>query len=92
MLDEQDFDVDKAFTGLETYICLLYRSPFRSLEKTRWYFYSNKQAQECALPPTKSSLTQHILRAHFQTAIWKTSTIPFPVVGDPIDFGWKLDI
>jgi hypothetical protein len=69
MLGEQDFDVDKAFTGLEAFICLLYRSPFQSLEKTRWYFYSNKQAQECALPPTKSSLTQHILRGHFQTAI-----------------------
>jgi hypothetical protein len=92
MLGEQDFDVDEAFTGLEAFICLLYRSPFRSLEKTRWYFYSNKQAQDCALPPTKSSLAQHILRAHFQTAIWKTSTIPFPVVGDPIDFGWKFDI
>jgi hypothetical protein len=87
MLGEQDFDVGKAFTGLETFICLLYRSPFRSLEKTRWCSYSNKQAQECVLPTTKSSLNQHILRAHFQTAIWKTSTIPFPVVGDPIDFG-----
>jgi hypothetical protein len=55
MLGEQDFDVNKAFTRLETFICLLYRSPFRSLEK--WYSYSNKQAQECVLPPTKSSLT-----------------------------------
>jgi hypothetical protein len=85
MLGEQNFDVDEAF------ICLLYRSPFRSLEKTRWYFYSDKQAQDSALPPTKSSLTQHILRVHFQTAIWKTSIISFPVVGDPIDFGWKFD-
>jgi hypothetical protein len=39
-LGEQDFDVDEAFSRLEAFICLLYRSPFRSLEKTRWYFYS----------------------------------------------------
>jgi hypothetical protein len=91
-LGEQDFDVDEISIVLEAFIFLLYRSPFRSLEKTRWYFYSNKQAQDCALPTTKSSLTQHILRVYFQTAIFKSSTVPFPVVGDPIDYGWKYDI
>jgi hypothetical protein len=42
MLGKQDFDVDEAFTGLEAFICLLYHSPFRNFEKTRWYFYSNE--------------------------------------------------
>jgi hypothetical protein len=40
----------------------------------------------------RSLFFQHILRAHFQTAIWITSTIPFPVVGEPTEHGWKFDI
>jgi hypothetical protein len=39
MLGEQDFDVDGAFTGLEAFIRLLYRSLFQSLLKARWHFY-----------------------------------------------------
>jgi len=40
------------------------------------------------LPPTESSLKENILRAHYQTAIWKSCTAQDPPTEDPQEFGW----
>jgi hypothetical protein len=75
---------------LAEYVCQLYRSPFNTIEKTRWYLFSKKQQQDSAFPPTKSTLYFHIQRAHYQAKIWKKSTKPTMQLDDPCDAGWKI--
>jgi hypothetical protein len=53
-------------------------------------FFSNKQAMENALPLTKAALQQHILRSHFQSAVWKSSIKAFPEIGTPNNHGWEI--
>jgi hypothetical protein len=77
MLDQQDFDVDEAFSDISS----LYRYPYNNISKTRWYLFSNKQTQGSALPPTKVALLQHVQRAHYQALVWKNATKPFLQIG-----------
>ena len=39
--------------------------------------------------PTQGSITEHILRAHFQANIWVQDTVAVPSVLDPVSLGWK---
>lgn len=43
------------------------------------------------MPPTKSPLMLHLLRAHYVTIIWKKALQSNPVIPLPSDFGWKSD-
>ena len=53
-------------SNLERYVCVLYGSrKYTKLEQLRWFLYSHKQAEGESLPPTLSSLEQHIYRAHY---------------------------
>ena len=47
-------------------------------------FQSNK------LPPTKPALQQHIRRANYQTAVWKTALTASPEIPGPEGQGWKV--
>jgi len=43
------------------------------------------------LPPTTEAFKQHVYRAHFQTAIWKSALhADLPTV-NPIYYGWYID-
>jgi hypothetical protein len=90
LLGDSDFDIEQAYSGIEEYVCQLYRSPFKTIEKTRWFLFSNKQLQDTALPPTRSALMYHIQRAHYQTSIWKNSTKCFMQIDDPCNTGWNF--
>ena len=43
------------------------------------------------LPPTTEAFQQHVHRAHFQAAIWRSALKPDPPVLDPQDYGWSVD-
>jgi hypothetical protein len=90
MLGQEDFDVDEAFPGIEEYISSLYRSPYNTISKTRWYLFLNKQAHGSSLPPTKSALLQHVQRANYQALVWKNATKPFSQISYPSKHGWEL--
>jgi hypothetical protein len=42
------------------------------------------------LPPCRSTLRLHILRANYVSLIWKSSHQPFPNIPSPIGLGWQL--
>ena len=44
-----------------------------------------------SLSPTTESFYQHILRARFQTLIWKSATDSSPPALEPEQFGWERD-
>ena len=44
-----------------------------------------------SLPPCRRSLTQHIRRANYQTAIWKRALLPSPDIPNPFEgHGWHI--
>lgn len=43
------------------------------------------------LPPTMEAFRMNVLRAHVQTAIWKSATEADPPALDPTLFGWKRE-
>ena len=56
-----------------------------SLYKLRSGIFSRKLAGKlhivpklCSLPPTSGPFARHVMRAHFQTAIWKSANLPRP--------------
>jgi hypothetical protein len=83
MLGQLDFDVDEVFPGIEEYISSLFQSPYNTISLTRWYLFSNKQAQGSALPPRKWPLLQHVQHAHYLALVWKNATKPFLQIGCP---------
>ncbi len=40
------------------------------------------------LPPTSEAFKQHVLRAHFQAAIWRSALQPDPPAISPLQYGW----
>ena len=42
------------------------------------------------LPPTSDALTLHIMRAHYQTKVWKQSLVTHPQLPSPINCGWHM--
>ena len=56
----------------------------------QWHLFSKYQLDSSKLPPpTQKVFEQMILRAHYTALQWKCSHIPFPVIPDPEEFGWK---
>jgi hypothetical protein len=62
LLGEEHFDMEIGYCCIEQFICKLYKSPYSTIEKNRWFFFITKQAQENTLPRTKAALEQHILQ------------------------------
>lgn len=51
-----------------------------------------KRFAKCeTLPPTKDSLTQHVVRVNYQTLLWKQSLEAFVGIPSPIGNGWEAD-
>ena len=42
-----------------------------------------------SLPPTTEAFNEHVYRAHFQAAVWRSSLDPDPPVLDPLHYGWS---
>ena len=44
-----------------------------------------------SLPPTADAFDLHVLRAHHQTAVWRSALDSDPIDLSPTDYGWTLD-
>ena len=42
-----------------------------------------------SLPPTKEAFELHVLKAHIQTAIWKSANDSRPPELEPTKYGWR---
>ncbi|KAJ8048443.1 hypothetical protein HOLleu_00767 [Holothuria leucospilota] len=43
------------------------------------------------MPPNHDSLVKHILRANYQSAVYKQTLTQFQVLPSPVGNGWKMD-
>ena len=73
----------------EQFVCNLYdKSSVSNINLLRYRLFSQKQARNEALPPTKDSLCQHTKRANFQAYIWKHALEPMHTGISAIGNGW----
>lgn len=45
--------------------------------------------QARCLPPSRAALQKHVMRANYQTAVWKAALVACPQLPDPEGHGWK---
>jgi hypothetical protein len=81
---------------IEKFVCAVYRptvctTPFDKLAELRWWFYSKKQIQGPAMPPTAAALHPAIRRSHFQCMEWERDCEPHPGLPSPCNYGWLLN-
>ena len=89
----RDTLTDNVRTGLEQFVMKLYCGKkslsVSDLAELRWRMFSKYQCESEKLPPTKSTLEQKILRAHYTALTWKSSHISSPILPNPEEYGWK---
>ena len=82
---------------LEEFVCYLYGYHQKDVNVVRFRIHSKKLRQEnkvvdlATLPPCKSVLKLHILRANAVAKIWKCTDAPIINVPDLKDHGWNSD-
>jgi hypothetical protein len=61
-----------------------------NLDELRYTLASTTDASAANLPPTEDAFQQHVLRALYQTAVWRHSHLARPHLWNPVGRGWKL--
>ena len=84
---------ENILTEVKKYVCKLYdvKTHVDTLEELRWLFFKRKQVHSEELPPTKATLYQAVLRAHFQLIVWNNDIIPNPELLSPLGYGWCIN-
>ncbi len=91
-LDTSAMVDDAVADALEEFVSCLYKqkgSRTKELAALRWELFKTSQAEADRLPPTKAALTQHILRAAYQSIVWAHLEDANPIYPPPNQFGWK---
>ena len=90
---------------LEKFMCYLYGKPKYTSTSKLWYNLVRQKylvKGQCPLsslagfdisllPPCKEALKNHILRANYQSMIWKQADNAQPDIPDPVGYGWVQD-
>ena len=64
-------------------------SPETGVNSARQMLFTHKGREIENIPPTKDSLTQHLLRVGYEAGhVWGQALIKAPVLPSPADFGW----
>jgi len=84
---------DETLADAEEFICRLY-SDYETdtkINDVRFKLFNKGSKDHEKLPPTQSSLQQHIKRAHHQCAVWHLSVVAQPDIPSPVGNGWYND-
>ena len=87
---ETDKFTDHQVDILSKFISIAYTKKKVSLPEARWVLFTELKEGEQLLP-TQSSFYQHLLRALFQTFIWKSSDKCQTTELDPLNFGYRYE-
>ena len=88
---EDDLPSQATLSLAEQFVCKLYdpKSTSKSINEVRCTIFRKQKAKIDSLPPTKDALTLHMMRAHYQTKVWKQSlTTHPPQLPSPVSCGW----
>ena len=89
--------IEEAFPVARQYALLLYGqrkkengNPCTNLDELRYTLASTTDSSAATLPPTEDAFQQHVLRALYQTAVWRHSHLAKPHLWNPVGNGWRL--
>ena len=85
---------DETLTDAEEFICQLYSGyeTDTKISDVRFKLFNKNSKDFEKLPPTQSSLQQHIKRAHHQCVVWQSSVVTQPNIPSPVGNGWYNDL
>ena len=87
-LGEGDLTDDK-LANCESFVCKIYKHSSHSVNEVRTAMFCKLKGPE-KMPPTSDTLHYHIMRAHYQTLIWKQANVARPILPEPFNMGWKV--
>jgi len=89
---EDEVPSPATLSSAEQFVCKLYdpKSTSNSIHVVRCALFRKVKANVDALPPTRDALSLHIMRAHYQTKVWKQSLVTHPQLPSPINCGWHM--
>ncbi|XP_072050216.1 uncharacterized protein [Amphiura filiformis] len=89
--DSFEIDEDQA-TQVEKFVCRLYgQHDCDDVNTVRYTKFKMGKHREEAMPPNQDSLKQHIMRANYQAAVYKSALDQFPDIPSPHGRGWIVD-
>ncbi|KAK3754209.1 hypothetical protein QZH41_003313 [Actinostola sp. cb2023] len=91
--EEHELDENIA-AKCESFVCDLYPSLKRTPETTdelRYLMFCQKRQTNETLPPISDSVRQHIMRANYQTYVWRKSLDAMQDLPPPEGHGWKIE-
>ena len=74
-------------------MCRLYGAPnpLAGVNQCRVELFERRSKELDELPPTKDSVTLHLIRCNFQAKVWLQATTQFQELCLPVDTGgWKV--
>eukprot|EP00795_Rhopilema_esculentum_P004100 gene4100-20281_t len=79
---------------LEEFVFALYGKRLQNFELLRYQLYCSKggKVEPEALPPCKSTLALHVIRANYQAWVWKRAILQLPDVPSPDGHGWEAGL
>lgn len=79
------------FAAGESFACLLYGETGEDINECRYRKFCTKASSSSNLPPCRSSLQQHIMRANFVAKTWKSALSAVIEMARPDRNGWLLE-
>ena len=73
-----------------TFMCKVYNIAADSLDMAQFLLFAKVKGPE-KLPPTSDAFRYHVMRAHYQSMVWKQTNIVVQRLPKPEDIGWKID-
>lgn len=70
-LIESGSSAEDIFVSIESLICKMYKSPFKTVRDMRWYSHIVKNAEREDMPPSKSAIIPHIQRVQYHALKYK---------------------
>ena len=79
-------------SSAEQFVCKLYDPKTTStlIHEVHCALFRKVKANVDTLPPTQDALSLHLMRAHYQTKVWKQSIVTHPQFPSPTSCGWHM--
>lgn len=103
-LGSEDYDIDKSFDIIQSFICHLYGfkkladvnkarietfyKTYKVTDTSQPFSLNVRNYDACCLPPCKSELLQHLLRSKYIACLWRNAHNKNGINMTPTDYGW----
>ena len=81
---------ESLYTGCEEFVIRLYSSKSTTINEARYQLFCTESHQSQQLPPTQHALKKHIIRANYQTSLWKQAIDSVSDIPSLTQHGWIL--